>query len=250
MSGGPVRPQSSPQAAKLARPRRTPREWLYRTCVTFFVVFHVASICWWLIPANGYPSDALTWKVPPWLSDREDATFAWKRANAQHWLARCMEDYLFLTASWQRWWLFAPNPINYDDWITAYAVTGWREPDVNDPNLEKEPLLPWNNRRKPIYDPEPIYQSYPGKLEDSIHGHAGIFRHDAKLVENLTSGNWDEPLGAFAQWCGAQYRQRTGHAPLLGVHIILHRGEIPRGFERQPIASQHVSERVLWYLHY
>jgi hypothetical protein len=186
--------------------------------------------------------------MPAWFAGIEQATFDWKKGSIGTTWATVLDRYVFTTASWQSWWLFAPNPMQVDDWLTVKAVVGWKDPDPSIPPEQRKNGV-WGDARTPIYDEHPLYTSYVGTLEGRMKGTAGAYYHDPKLVENLASGNWDRPLASFAEYWGKVYRAEHGKSAL-GVHVILDRGHIPVPFSGRMPASDEPSQRVLWYLHY
>ncbi|HUP56510.1 MAG TPA: hypothetical protein VM598_03590 [Bdellovibrionota bacterium] len=219
-----------------------------RVAITAFVALHVSAMAWWLIPANGYPRDYRSAELPAWITRAEQAVFEWKRDSYGTILAPVFERYIFITATWQKWWLFAPNPMQIHDWITVKAVIDWKQPDpLRGPAGSK--AEPWGDARQPVYDEEPLYKSYEGDLDGRMKGTARGYSHDPKLVENLASGNWDRPLASFAEYFGRVYRTKTGKRPL-GIHVILNRGRIPPPYQDRSVASLPNEQRVLWYLHY
>jgi hypothetical protein len=228
--------------------RKRPFDRLRKVLVAGFCILHVSALVWWLTPANGYPKDNRTAVMPAWFANLEQKSFDWKKGSFGTPWALGLERYVFFTASWQSWWLFAPNPMNVHDWITVKAVVGWKDPDPSLPADQRKPGV-WGDARTPIYDTHPLWTSYEGDLAARMKGTAGAYFHDPKLVENLASGNWDKPLASFAEYWGKVYRAENGKKPL-GIHVIVTRGHIPTAFSGRMPASDEAAERVLWYLHY
>jgi hypothetical protein len=223
-------------------------DFLRRAVVVTFVSLHVIALVWWTTPGNGYPKDQRSAELPSWFTSIEQATFDWKKASGGTLWATALDRYIFATASWQSWWLFAPNPMQVHDWVTVKAVVAWKDPDSSMPTAQRK-MGVWGDAREPIYDERPVYTSYEGELNTRLRSFAGAYTHDAKLIENLASGNWDRPLASFTEYWGKVYKERTGRKPM-GMHVIVTRGHIPAAYSGRMPASDEPSERVLWYLHY
>jgi hypothetical protein len=185
---------------------------VYKSIVSAFVAVHLASLAWWLVPADGLPKDDRMLAGPAWLASLEGRAFEFKNRHRDSLVGKALERWTFLTASWQNWRLFAPNPPVEHNWLAVYGVIGWTE----------EPVA----GRVPVYDPIPIYRSYEGRIGPRMAGHASSYMHDPKLVENLSSGNWNRALGGFAEYWSRVYREERGQKPL-AIHVLLHTGRIP-----------------------
>jgi hypothetical protein len=217
------------------------REILRRCAVAVFVTLHACAVCWWLLPFKPYITGPRSASLPEWFTQRENRLFAWKRRNAGRVVPRLLERYIFTTATFQTWHMFAPNPLEYHQWLTVYAVTGWRDPSPG----AKKTLGPWGDAREPIYDPIPIYKSYEGEVTQRMKASPSRYFHDPKLVENLAV-NHDRALAAFTDYWGSVYAQQKGKRPL-GVHALLTRANIPT---TGGATAGLPATRVIWYVHY
>jgi hypothetical protein len=184
---------------------------VYKPLIAAFVAFHVTSLAWWLIPADGLPKDSRMIQPPSWLASAESRVFEFKKRHRDSLAAKTLERWTFLTASWQNWRLFAPNPPIEHNWVAVYGVIGWTDDSIAG--------------RIPVYDPIPIYRSYDGRIGPRMAGHASLYKHDPKLIENLSSGDWNRALGGFAEYWARAYREERGQKPL-AVHVMLHTGHI------------------------
>jgi hypothetical protein len=222
---------------------RTPLAILGRGLLVAFVLLHVSSIVWRVIPAGGFERDDRTTKLPGWFTGLEQRLFAWKKRVEGRWLPSALTAYTYATGTWQRWLLFAPSPIKEHNWFTVYAVVGWRDPG---PFTSKE-KTPWKDGRQPDYEPVPLYKSYDGELSQRMKGSGSGYTHDAKMVEQLL-GN-DRALAAFADYWGRVFEEKTGKRPL-GIHVIHTKAEVSRlGPDGLP-TSPETTTRVAWYRHY
>lgn len=213
-----------------------------------FCFFHLASVIWWLIPGKGFVKDHRFVDYPEHLKKLEDQMISFKRdKRLPEWAWQTLENYTFRTATWQSWWMFAPNPIDVQLYLTVKAVLGWKE--ESEIPKEKRIVKIWGDAREPIYDTVPIYKSYTAAtVEEATRTFAGGYTDDHKLAENFPSGKWDRAIEAFANWAKRDYEEKTGIiAP--GVHVLLSTVRIPTPFTGTRADQMPVSERVLWYLH-
>lgn len=224
----------APPAHALARLRRA----ACKVLVSAFVIWHAAAVTWWNIPRGPYPVDVRGAALPQWFLDAEDAVSAWKnRTGPQSDVIWYLERYTERTAVWQNWWMFAPNPLSFHRYIEVFAVIGQASDG------------------RPLYDPEPLYTSYRGSLEEELTRFSdwrnafASYTHDHKFVENLTLGDWNPQLQWFARWWGERYMQRTGRRPpaFKGIHIICH--EYPNPPAYSGIHAKDVTPRkwVIWW---
>jgi hypothetical protein len=211
---------------------------LRKLLVSGFVAFHVASVLWWNIPANGFPAGDRAAALPAWFLRAEDALFAWKRrVGPRSALAAALESYTVRTATWQQWWMFAPNPLGFHRYIRVHAVIGTSPEGTA------------------IYDPEPLYTSYRGSLDEELRRFSHLsalfapYTHDHKFVENLSMGDFDRQLDQFARWWGETYARRTGRRPL-GVHVLCSEYALPPAFSGVRPWEIKPREWVLWWVRY
>jgi hypothetical protein len=214
---------------------RGPFEIWRRGAITAFVVLHLSAVCWWLIPADGYPGNRRRATLPAWLSRLEQRVFDWKRAVSDRALPRLLERYTFSTATWQRWWLFAPSPMEAHSGIAVYAVEGWRDPARPAPKQKKRP---WGDTRDPMYASEPLYRTHDGDLSGR------------KFVESVIRS--EKVLASFASYWGRRYSEQHGKRPL-GIHVLYTKARVDRP-DADDDGDQgdqgNSSTRVVWYLHY
>lgn len=188
---------------------------LARIAVTAFFAVHTICIAWWLIPADGYPRDERSTSLVEPFHTVEDGLHRFKKRQMQGVFHDFVSRYIALTASWQKWWLFSPNPHDHHKWISVRVVENGKE--------------------------ETLYRSFSGeRVEERFGKGIGPYRHDHKLAENLASGDYDRALASFADYWARAYERRTGKKPE-AVHVVLHKGPVRRGT---------VQEKILWHLNY
>ena len=234
-------PPEHDSPAPYARARRL----VWKALVSAFVIWHVMSVTWWNIPINGFPTDVRTAALPQPLLDAENEVMAWKRWISGYSHERpsnqtivWLEQYTARTATWQNWWMFAPNPLSFHRYIAVFAVVGKK------PNGD------------PIYDPEPIWSSYRGSLEEELTrfeswgNFFAPYTHDHKLVENLTLGEFDPQLGQFAHFWADEYWRRKGRKPI-GTDIRCWEYPLPHAFTGERAKDvPGKREWVIWWFRY
>jgi hypothetical protein len=242
-----------------------------KVAISAFIVWHVTALFFWNLPRGEFPCDQRIADLPRWFIDGEMRLYRWKHDledhmyaphDAQEWLAGALSTYIIRTATWQNWWMFAPNPINIDRYITVKAVIGYGPGHDADHNPQY------------VYDPQPFYTSYRGYLgesrmgrpksgpgsasaasgdftDDELQRFGGSYTPDHKFVENLTLGDWDYAtwLGQFDRWCFQQYNAMPEHRahPAREMHVILHEYRIPGAWEGRSVADAPMTERVFWW---
>ncbi len=94
----------------MAKPERNAPIW-----VKFFVLFHVIAITVWALPQ---PPDTKKTDRLPWYNTQRLLVF-----NQEH-LHNfpLISDYVLVTGFWQYWDMFAPNPVQRDQWCDADVV--------------------------------------------------------------------------------------------------------------------------------
>ena len=243
-----------------------------KAAISAFIVVHVSALLFWNLPRGPFPCDQRVADLPSWFLQGESQLYAWKkdledhmydapeRRSAQATIAGLLSQYVIRTATWQNWWMFAPNPINIDRYITVKAVIGYGA--GHDP--DKSPKF--------VYDPTPCYTSYRGYLggaemgrpksgpgaatpeelqDDELRRFGGSYTPDHKFVENLTLGDWpyDVWLGQFARWCFQCYNADLAHRahPAREMHVILHEYRIPGAWEGTSVADAPLHEWLFWW---
>jgi hypothetical protein len=201
----------APPPSRFARALRLAR----KVALSAFVVWHLVTVGWWNIPDAPYPCDVRAVALPRWLASGEARLFAWKRRNSlqpQPPLVSLLNAYTVSTATWQNWWMFAPNTVNIHRYITVRA------------------LLRWGPGHKPVYDEKPLYTSYRGTLEEELTRFGGSYTHDHKFVENLT-GEWEQTaLGLLAKhFCEVYAAEHGGRNPL-EVHVQCQELQLPAAY--------------------
>lgn len=243
-----------------------------KVALSAFIVVHLSSLLFWNLPRWPFPCDQRVSDLPRWFLDGESELYSWKKRLEDHmydppstqrtgaWIAGLLSTYTIRTATWQNWWMFAPNPINIDRYITVKAVIGYGP--GHDP--DKNPQF--------IYDPKPFYTSYRGFLgeskmgrpktgpgapsadelqDDELRRFGGSYTPDHKFVENLTLGDWayDDWLGQFARWCFERYNDQPEHRQHKAreMHVILHEYRIPGAWEGKSVAAAPMREWLFWW---
>ncbi len=206
-----------------------------KVAVSGYIAFHLASVLWWNIPLHGYPADTRRAPLPEWAWRAGEALGEWKRrvgpqSRIVHWL----EGYTRASATWQQWWMFAPNPLGVHRYIRVQAVLG-ETPEG-----------------RPIYDPEPLYTSYRGSLDEELRrfstlgGALAPYTHDHKFVENLSLGEFDHCLDPFARHFGRVYERKTGRRPV-AIHVICTEFPLPEPFSGTRAWEVRPREWILWW---
>lgn len=207
-----------------------------KLAISAFIAWHLASVFWWNIPEWGYGQDRPA-ALPAALLNAEDAICAWRRAQLDFpppegkgsALSGLLRRYTVATATWQNWWMFAPNPTNGCKYLTVKAVVGY------------------DKDRAPIYDPEPLWTSYPGSLAEDVARFGGRYTHYHKFVENLT-GDWphDLYLGNFARFWYDRWAERHKRPPLQ-VHVICDEYMFPPPFSGVSVTTVSPHQWVYWW---
>ncbi len=222
---------------------------LRHVVVSVFFTFHCLAVTWWLIPADGYPKEERKQSLPSWFERGEETVFHWKQKSLGSAWSRTLNGYLHLTATWQKWWMFAPNPINTHQWISVHAITAWNDPPSGYP-VPPSGRYPWGDLRLPVYDPETLFQTYPGSsvTEQFGHGIGFLYSRNHTVSDYLGSGNYNRVFPGFVAYWARQYKNKHGTYPK-GFHVVLHRGWIPRPFSNRTLASVLLKEEVVWFVH-
>ncbi len=201
-------PPSSARAARLG----------YKIVVSAFILLHVSSVVWWNIPAENFDAEPLPARLPARFVSAEQKLFSWRHhASATSVLARTLEAYTMGSATWQSWHFFAPNPLSVDRYLTVYAV------------LEE------GKDGQPIYDPTPVYTSYPGALGETPHRFAdgkllfAPYSPDETLALALTDETFAPEVEPFAYHWAEVYSAEKGRHPL-GVDVLVHIYAVPPAF--------------------
>lgn len=219
------------------------RRWL----VMHFCCFHVAAVCWWLIPSQEYPKDSRTAPAFNWMAQAEEALMAWKRDKVAQkaFFVDPLESYAFLSTLYQSWRMFAPNPINVQAWMAAYPVIGWRNLAAN----EKLPDgTPWPERRVPLYG-DVEFTGYEGALEDRMQ-HAPLFYgYGFKISEGVLNHRNLDVARAIADFSLRRYERRNGKRPL-GFHVLRLNAPILPRFDLPKEEREHLRSSVLFFHHY
>jgi hypothetical protein len=215
-----------------------------RGALSAFIAFHLASVAWWNIPQNGYGDDRRE-PLPRALERTEDAICAWKRRVQNtpvvppaadpvlRWereATLALENWTIFSATWQNWWMFAPNPVNVHRYLTVKAVTSY------------------GKNKEPVYDPKPLWTSYRGTIAEELVRFGGSYTHEHKFVENLT-GEWDPHvfMGQFSRfWCEQWTAAHHGHPPL-EIHVICDEYRLPEAFAGVSASSVEAREWVYWW---
>jgi hypothetical protein len=202
---------------------------LRKIAISAFVTFHAASIIWWSIPMNGFNANPAA-PLPEALVRAENALFAWKRrVGPESRVARALESYTIASATWQNWWMFAPNPVAVVRYLTVKAVVAFG-PD-----------------KTPIYDPVPLWTSYRGTIDEDLRRFGGSYTHEHKFTENLT-GEYDPKIyvSQLARFFCFEYERRSGRRPL-EVHVICDEYALPPPTSGKSAADEPPREWVYWW---
>lgn len=119
------------------------------------------------------------------------------------------------------WNMFAPEPEYKSNWLAVKKVIAWE-------------------KGKPVYDPQPLYQSYKNEISDHLVENSNSYDRDVNMNKYFRSPGWQPALIYFTlYWAKKAYKEDPS---ILAVHTI--RTQIPSFSQRLPASP--IREKVIW----
>ncbi len=218
------------------------KKWAVRA----FCVLHVLAVIWWLIPGH-YGQDVRIAPAFNWLSQGEEHFIYWKQVQSANrsFFIEPLENYAFVSTSYQSWRMFAPNPINVQSWLAAYPVTGWRNLAASE---ELPEGTPWKERRVPIYD-LPNFRGYEGELVDRMQGAPLFYGYGFKISEGVLGWHGVEVLRSIADYSLRRYLA-ANHPRPLGFHVLRLTAPVVPEFNLPREKRATLKSSVVFFHHY
>ena len=196
-----------------------------------FMGFHLLSVIWWM------STDQIIWPSKNERSGNietlgyETALYRLRTAVDQTRFPKIANFYLKATGTWQNWKMFAPNPPRTTPIVTVKAV--------------KE----WGNDHSPIYDSQPLYQSYAGFAEDYLPGSQGAYDHDTKAIERIVRNGRSPFLREFTRYWANHYLSEHGYLPK-AIHVIVDNVPIATYTDEGKISVEMSERDIAWQIQY